>query len=162
MDVEWGLGVGWVIPGTIPLAQLRKEVTAGGGVTARFQVVEQGSFVLRVVRRKGKIDFILRRGRKQTRRGAFSAGVSLADPIRLNRLGPQRPAALRIVSDALSRPLIKKANQAFERALVRTSGDCPGCGKDSLEAPQRRASCRLVVPAPIGPIQTYLFPAVGR
>ena len=118
MDVEWGLGVGWVIPGTIPLAQLRKEVTAGGGVTARFQVVEQGSFVLRVVRRKGKIDFILRRGREQTRRGAFSAGVSLADPIRLNRLGPRRLAALRIVS-ALSRPLIKKANQAFEQALVR-------------------------------------------
>ena len=87
IDAEWGLGVGWVIPGRLPLIQLRKEVTAGAGVTASFQVREQGRFVLRVLKRNGKIDFILRRGRQQERRGEFSAGVSLANPIRLNRLG---------------------------------------------------------------------------
>ena len=119
IDVEWGLGVGWVIPGRLPLIQLQKEVTAGAGVTAGFQVVEQGRFVLRVLKRKGKIDFILRRGRQQDRRGELSAGISLANPIRLNRLGPQRPAALHTVSEALGRPLIRKANRAIERALVR-------------------------------------------
>lgn len=119
IDVQWGPSVGWIIPGTFPAVKLSKEVSSRAGIGARFHVEERGEFALRVTRRKGRIKFSVRRSQERTTSHGLSAGVSLATSVRLERLGPEKPVILGMVSKALGGPLVKRANRVVEKALVK-------------------------------------------
>ena len=119
IGVEWSLGVGWVIPGKLPLAKLQGQVMSRAGLGAHFQIEEKGRFELRVKKRRGKIDFRLRRRRERKKSHGFSARVALRNPVRIDRLGVEKSKALRIVSDALAGPVVKRTNQVLRDALVR-------------------------------------------
>jgi len=119
MGVEWALGPGWVVPGSIPMLNVQKGLSSGAFLGARVEVVEEGEFNLQVRKRAGKIEFRLRRHRQRTRQVGLSAGVHFGNSLRVTRLGPTPQGPLRMLSKGLSEPLKKKMNRVFKQALVR-------------------------------------------
>ena len=119
MGVEWALGPGWVLPGSIPMMKVQKGFSSGASLGARLEVVEEGEFNVQVRKRAGKIGFRLRRHRQRTRQAGLSAGVHFGNSLRVTRLGPTPQGPLRILSKGMSEPLKKKMNRVFKQALVR-------------------------------------------
>ncbi len=119
LGVEWALGTGWVVPGSIPMLSVQKGLSSRASLGARVEVVEEGEFNVQVRKRAGKIEFRLRRHRQRTRQAGLSAGVHLGNSLRVRRLGPTLQGPLRILSEGLSEPLKKKMNRVFKQALVR-------------------------------------------
>ncbi len=119
VGVEWALGPGWVLPGSIPMLNVQKGLSSGAFLGARVEVVEEGEFNVQVRKRAGKIEFRLRRHRQRKRQADLSAGVHLGSSLRVTRLGPTLQGPLRILSKGLSEPLKKKMNRVFKQALVR-------------------------------------------
>ena len=119
MGVEWALGTGWALPGSIPMLNVQKGLSSGAFLGARVEVVEEGEFNVQVRKRGGKIEFRLRRHRQRTLQAGLSAGVHLGNSLRVTRLGPTPQGPLRILSKGLSEPLKKKMNRVFKQALVR-------------------------------------------
>jgi len=119
LGVEWALGPGWLLPGSIPLLNVQKGLSSGASLGARVEVVEEGEFNLQVRKRAGKIEFRLRRHRQRMRQAGLSAGVHFGNSLRVTRLGPTPQGPLRILSKGLSEPLKKKMNRVFKQALVR-------------------------------------------
>ena len=119
VGVEWALGPGWVLPGSIPMLNVQKGLSSGAFLGARVEVVEEGEFNVQVRKRAGKIEFRLRRHRQRKRQAGLSAGVHLGSSLRVTRLGPTLQGPLRILSKGLSEPLKKKMNRVFKQALVR-------------------------------------------
>ncbi|MCH7804325.1 MAG: hypothetical protein IH937_09605 [Acidobacteria bacterium] len=119
MGVEWALGPGWVLPGSIPMLKVQKGLSSGASLGARVEVVEEGEFNVQVRKRAGKIEFRLRRHRQRTRQVGLFAGVHFGNTLRVTRLGPTPQGPLRILSKGLSEPLKKKMNRVFKQALVR-------------------------------------------
>jgi len=119
VGVEWTLGPGWVLPGSIPMLNVQTGLSLGASLGARVEVVEEGEFNLQVRKRAGKIEFRLRRHRQRTRQAGLSAGVHFGNSLRVTRLGPNLQGPLRILSKGLSEPLKKKVNRVFKQALVR-------------------------------------------
>ncbi|MCH6569899.1 MAG: hypothetical protein IH794_07315 [Acidobacteria bacterium] len=119
VGVEWALGPGWVLPGSIPMLNIQKGLSSGASLGARVEVVEEGEFNVQVRKRAGKIEFRLRRHRQRTRQAGLSAGVHFGNSLRVTRLGPTVQGPLRILSKGLTEPLKKKMNRVFKQALVR-------------------------------------------
>lgn len=119
MGIEWALGPGWAVPGSIPMLKVQKGLSSGASLGARVEAVEEGEFNIQVRKRAEKIEFRLRRHRQTTRQASFSAGVHLGNSLRVTRLGPTPQGPLQIVSKGLSEPLKKKMNRVFKQALVR-------------------------------------------
>lgn len=119
VGVEWALGPGWVLPGSIPMLNIQKGLSLGASLGARVEVVEEGEFNVQVRKRAGKIEFRLRRHRQRTRQAGLSAGVHFGNSLRVTRLGPTVQGPLRILSKGLTEPLKKKMNRVFKQALVR-------------------------------------------
>ena len=119
MGIEWALGPGWTLPGSIPMLAVQKGLSSGAFLGARVEAVEEGEFNVQVRKRAEKIEFRLRRHRQTTRQAGVSAGVHLGNSLRVTRLGPPLQGPLHIVSKGLSEPLKKKMNRVFKQALVR-------------------------------------------
>ena len=119
MGVEWALGTGWALPGSIPMLNVQKGLSSGASLGARVEVVEEGEFNVQVRKRAGRIEFRLRRHRQRTLQAGLSAGVHLGNSLRVTRRGPTPQGPLRILSKGLSEPLKKKMNRVFKQALVR-------------------------------------------
>ncbi|MDA2926439.1 hypothetical protein MYX78_04275 [Acidobacteria bacterium AH-259-G07] len=119
IGIEWALAMGWAIPGTVPMVDLRKELASGPVLRARFQAVEEGQFAIQLRKRAAKIEFRLRRYRQRVKQASLYAGAHLGSRVRIVHLGPTPRGALRILSRGLSQPLRRKMNRVLKQALVR-------------------------------------------
>ena len=119
MGIEWAVGPGWAVPGSIPMLDIQKKLLSGASLGARVEAVEEGEFNIQVRKRAQKIEFRLRRHCQTTRQASLSAGVHLGNSLRVTRLGPTLQAPSRTISKGLSGPLKKKMNRVFKQALVR-------------------------------------------
>ena len=108
MGVEWALGAGWALPGTVPLVDIRKDLSSLAALGAHVEAVEEGEFSIQLRKRAGTIEFRLRRHRERRRQASLSAGLHLGSQIRVVRLGPPSRGPLRILSQGLQEPLQKK------------------------------------------------------
>jgi hypothetical protein len=118
-EVNWGIGAGWSLPLSIPLARLRNEVAASAGLGSRFQVSQQGAFSLQVRRQGPQTSFRLKREREKKAVARLQAGTRVRHPFRIQHLGFSDPKALKVVSEGLAGPLVTRLNRAFENALTR-------------------------------------------
>ena len=114
MGVEWALGPGWVLPGSIPMMKVQKGFSSGASLGARLEVVEEGEFNVQVRKRAGKIEFRLRRHRQRTRQAGLSAGVHFGNSLRVTRLGPTPQGPLRILSKGMSEPAEKENESGIQ------------------------------------------------
>ena len=119
MGIEWDLGTGWAVPGSIPWLRVQKRFSSGASLGAQVEVAEEGEFNIQVRKRAERIEFRLRRHRQRTRQAGLSAGVHLGNSLRVSRVGPTPQGLLGILSKGLSGPLKKEVNRVFKQALVR-------------------------------------------
>ncbi len=117
--INWGIGGGWVIPAKIPLVDFRKQILAVAGAGASFSVSQRGEFSLQVRKVAGSILVRIRREKRNETGHSFSLGVQIQNPLHVSRLGLSKPEPLRVVSRAVSQPLVTQLNRAFEEALTR-------------------------------------------
>lgn len=119
IDLAWSVGAGWALPLKSALLSLRQAGEALAGIGARAQLIQEGQFLIRVVKRRGRLDLSLRRSREFRRQQALTAGLRLEKTVHLDRLGPESPAVLRVISSALTGPLLKRTRQTLQEALSR-------------------------------------------
>ncbi len=119
MGVQWALGAGWALPGTVPLVKIQKGLSSLAALGAQVEAVEEGEFNIQLRRRAGTIEFRLRRHRERKRQASLSAGVHLGSQVRVVHLGPTTGGPLQILSQGLQEPLRRKMNQLLKQALGR-------------------------------------------
>ena len=119
MGVQWALGAGWALTGTVPLVKIQKGLSSLAALGAQVEAVEEGEFNIQLRRRAGTIEFRLRRHRERKRQASLSAGVHLGSQVRVVHLGPTTGGPLQILSQGLQEPLRRKMNQLLKQALGR-------------------------------------------
>ncbi|MCZ6877914.1 MAG: hypothetical protein O7G29_07215 [Acidobacteria bacterium] len=119
MGVEWALGVGWALPGTVPWVKIQKRLSSLAALGAHVETVEEGEFNIQLRKRAGTIEFRLRRHRQRKRQASLSAGLHLGSQVRVVHLGPTPRGPLQILSKGLQEPLRRKMNRLLKQALGR-------------------------------------------
>ena len=119
MGVEWALGAGWALPGTVPWLKIQKQLSSLAALGAHVEAVEEGEFNIQLRKRAGTIEFRLRRHRQRKRQASLSAGLHWGSQVRVVHLGPTAGGPLRILSKGLQEPLRRKINRLLKQAVGR-------------------------------------------
>jgi hypothetical protein len=118
-DFSWGLGSTWSIPGSVPLVEIQKQLSAVAGLNASLVCREEGHFSLQLRRQGAQLIFQLVRDRARSTRGGLSIGVQLKQPVQFKQFGVSEPEPLEVVSEGLGQPVVSRLNRIFEEALTR-------------------------------------------
>jgi hypothetical protein len=134
VGVEWNLGTGWQVGASKFLLGLQAGLSTGVGLRAGLKLIRRGSFVLRVAKRRGKVQLSITEDRECRRTGSVSVRATLRDAVKLKLKPKEVEPLLQPLNERLAKALARRAEIKFalesrrwrkRHALLRASWKNP-------------------------------------